>query len=65
MAKNHRSAGSGRFVTKGYAKRNPSRTVSETRGGGSTGGVHRSAKTGRFVTEGYAKRNPKTTIRDS
>ncbi|GIL00855.1 MAG: hypothetical protein BroJett030_07540 [Alphaproteobacteria bacterium] len=63
MAKNHRSAGSGRFVTKGYAAKHPATTVSETRGGGSTGGTHRSARTGRFVTDKFAARNPKTTIR--
>lgn len=63
--KNYRSAVSGQFVKKSTATRNPSTTVGETRGGGSTGGTHRSAKTGKFVTSGYAKRNPSTTIRDS
>jgi len=65
MAKNHRSAGTGKFVTKGYASKHPATTVSETRGGGSTGGTHRSAKTGRFVTDAYAARHPRTTIKDS
>lgn len=65
MAKNFRSAGSGRFVTKGYAVRNPGKTVGETRGGGSTHGVHRSAISGRFVKESYAKRHPRQTIKDS
>jgi hypothetical protein len=65
MAKNHRSAISGRFVTKSTATRRPSTTVSETRGGGSTGGTHRSAKTGLFVSDAYAARHPKTTIKDS
>ncbi|MGE0502184.1 MAG: hypothetical protein AB7I79_14630 [Rhizobiaceae bacterium] len=65
MAKNHRSAGTGRFVTKGHATRHPSTTVSETRGGGSTGGTHRSAKSGQFVTDTYASRHPKTTIKDN
>lgn len=63
--KNFRSAGTGKFVTKGFAKSHPATTVGETRGGGSTHGVNRSAKTGQFVTEGYAKSHPKTTIKDS
>jgi len=65
MAKNHRSAGTGRFVTPAEAKSKPSTTVSETRGGGSTGGTHRSAKTGEFVSAAYAATHPKTTIKDS
>ena len=65
MAKNYRSAGSGRFVTKSTATKSPSKTVGETRGGGSTGGTHRSAGTGRFVTDAYAAKHPKTTIKDS
>jgi hypothetical protein len=63
--KNFRSAGTGQFVTKGFAKTHPATTVGETRGGGSTHGAHRSAKTGQFVTENYAKAHPKTTIKDS
>ncbi|MCX7305149.1 MAG: hypothetical protein NTV73_12565 [Hyphomicrobiales bacterium] len=63
--KNYRSAGSGQFVTPAEAKSKPSTTVSETRGGGSTGGTHRSAKTGQFVTDSYAAKHPKTTIKDS
>lgn len=65
MAKSYRSAGTGRFVTKGYAAKHPATTLGETRGGGSTGGTHRSAKTGRFVTGSYAARHPGTTIKDS
>ena len=63
--KNYRSAGSGRFVTKGYATRAPAKTVAEARGGGSTHGAHRSAVTGRFVQESTARRHPGSTIRDS
>jgi hypothetical protein len=65
MSKNYRSAGTGRFVTKATAVRQPSRTVAETRGGGSTHGANRSAVTGKFVTPRYAAHHPKTTIRDS
>jgi hypothetical protein len=63
--KNYRSASSGRFVTKGYATRAPSKTVAETRGGGSRHGANRSAITGRFVTESTARRHPDTTIKDN
>lgn len=63
--KNFRSAGTGQFVTKGFAKTHPATTLGETRGSGSTNGAHRSAKTGQFVTEGYARSHPKTTIKDS
>ncbi len=59
-----RSASSGRFVTKGYARRAPSRTTTE-RVGGSTGNsraVYRSAASGRFVKASTAARNPATTI---
>jgi hypothetical protein len=63
--KNYRSAKSGEFVTKTYAGKHPSTTLSETRGGGSTHGVHRSAKTGEFVKPGYAGRHKSTTIKDS
>jgi hypothetical protein len=63
--KSHRSAASGRFVTKGAASRHPATTVTESRGGGSTHGSHRSAVTGKFVEEGYAKRHPTTTLKDS
>jgi hypothetical protein len=63
--KSFRSAGSGQFVTKNYAGKNPSTTLGETRGGGSTGGTHRSAKSGEFVSASYAAKHPKTTIKDS
>ncbi|MCP3056601.1 hypothetical protein [Aurantimonas marianensis] len=63
--KSHRSAGTGKFVTKAYANRNPKTTVGETRGGGSTHGAHRSAITGKFVGPAAAGRWPDRTIRDS
>lgn len=65
MAKSSRSAGSGRFVTSRYARSHKSTTVTEVRGGGSTGGTYRSARTGRFVTDAYGKSHPGTTIKDS
>jgi hypothetical protein len=52
-------------VTKGQAIRNPSTTVAEAKGGGSTYGAHRSAVTGKFVTSNYAAKNPTKTIKDS
>ena len=63
--KNYRSASSGQFVTKGAATRNPSGTVGETRGGGSTNGAHRSAVSGKFVGPAAAARWPGKTIKDS
>ena len=60
-----RSADTGRFVTKDYAKRHPNTTVKEDIGGGSNNGAMRSAKTGRFANKDYARKNPKTTMRDS
>ncbi len=63
--KNFRSAGTGQFVTKGFAAKHPATTLGETRGGGSTNGTHRSAKSGEFVSASYAKKHPGTTIKDS
>ena len=63
--KNHRSAGTGQFVTKAYTNQNPTTTLSEARGGGSTHGAHRSAITGKFVGPAAAARWPDKTIKDS
>lgn len=59
-----RSARSGRFVTKGYAKRAPAKTTVERVGTGTsnTRTVTRSARTGRFVSTEAGKRNPGGTI---
>jgi hypothetical protein len=60
-----RSALSGRFVTKAYAKHAPAKTTVD-RVGGSTGNsrtVSRSASTGRFVPKGRGDDNPGGTIR--
>jgi len=54
--KKYRSAGTGRFVTPGYAGKHPKTTVGEARGGGSSG---------KFVKSSYASRNKSTTIRDN
>lgn len=59
-----RSASSGRFVTRGYARRAPAKTTVE-RVGGRTGNhraVTRSAKSGRFVTSRWGDENPNGTI---
>lgn len=60
----HRSAGSGRFVSKAAAARWPGKTTTERVGTGTSNSrsVFRSASTGRFVTEGTATRNPSGTI---
>lgn len=57
----HRSAVTGRYITKGAAARRPSTSVSH-RGGSSGAKGSRSAITGRFVTAATAARHPKTTI---
>lgn len=60
-----RSASSGRFVTKSYAKRAPAKTTVE-RVGGSTANsrtVTRSASTGQFVPARQGDTNPGGTIR--
>ena len=62
--KNHRSAKTGKFVSAKFARTHPATTLSEKRGGGSTGSA-RSAKSGKFVSSKFAKRNPTTTVRES
>ncbi|GLO70470.1 hypothetical protein MACH17_19870 [Phaeobacter inhibens] len=62
--KNHRSAKTGEFVSAKFAKSHPATTLSEKRGGGSTGSA-RSSKTGKFVSNRFAKRNPSTTVQES
>lgn len=59
-----RSAKTGRFVTKSYAKRAPSKTTTERVGGSTknTRTVYRSADTGQFVTQKFAAAEPATTI---
>lgn len=60
----HRSAGTGRFVSKAAAARWPSKTITERVGSGTDNSrsVYRSASTGQFVTEATARRNPGDTI---
>ena len=65
MPKDHRSSESGRFLKESYAKEHKDTTVSEKRGGGSTGGAYRDASSGKFVKEEEAKANPKGTLKDS
>lgn len=64
MASVHRSAGSGRFVSKAAAARWPGKTTTERVGSGTGNArtVNRSASSGRFVTEATAHRNPDGTI---
>lgn len=60
----HRSAKSGRFVSKATTARWPGKTTTERVGSGTGNSttIHRSASTGRFVTEATANRNPGGTI---
>ena len=59
-----RSATSGRFVTKAFARRAPSRTTTERVGGNTRNrrACSRSAATGRFVKKTTTARRPSTTI---
>lgn len=62
---NHRSAGTGRYVSSGQGQANPRTTVREAPGkSGSTGGAYRSAISGRFVTAKHGKASPGTTTRE-
>lgn len=60
----HRSARTGRFVSKATTACWPGKTTTERVGSGTRNSttVHRSASTGRFVTESSANRNPGGTI---
>lgn len=59
-----RSARTGRFVTKSYAKRAPAKTTVERVGGTTKNSrsVNRSASTGKFITQKAALANPATSI---
>lgn len=58
----HRSARTGRYVSKATAARHPRTTVTESGGNRSSGTHHRSAITGRYVTKSTATRHPNTTV---
>ena len=60
----HRSAGSGRFVSKAAAARWPDKTTTERVGRGTSNSrtVYRDAGTGQFVTKGDADGDPSGTI---
>jgi len=62
--RSHRSAITGRYVTRAAAARWPSRTVSGSRSSSAgAGGVrHRSASTGRYVGAAAAARWPNQTV---
>ncbi|MFI6225297.1 hypothetical protein ACIBEH_32460 [Nocardia salmonicida] len=62
MAKTHRSAITGHYVSKATATRSPRTTVAESGGNRSSGTHHRSAITGRYVTAATANRHPSTTV---
>lgn len=63
MAKgHHRSAITGRHISKAVAARHPRTSVTENGRNRSTGIHHRSAVTGRFVSKATAARHPYTTV---
>lgn len=59
----HRSARTGRYVSKATAARHPRTTVAPS-GAKSSARGNRSAITGRFVRNATAARHPNTTIRE-
>lgn len=62
MAKVHRSAITGRFVSQGTATRHPKTTVTQAVPSQSQG--NRSAISGRFISDAAAGRHPKTSVRE-
>jgi hypothetical protein len=62
MGKVHRSAVSGRFVSRATAARHPKTTVAQTVPSQARG--NRSAISGRFITNGTVARHPKTSVRE-
>jgi len=63
MAKgHHRSAISGRYISKAAAARHPRTSVTEGGSNRSAGTHHRSAITGRFIRAAAAARHPNTSV---
>lgn len=58
----HRSAITGRYISKAAVARHPRTSVTESGANRSSGTHHRSAITGKFVTERTAARHPRTTV---
>jgi hypothetical protein len=61
MARSHRSALTGRYITKTAAARHPRTSVAHASTSSKSKGF-RSAVTGRFVKESTAKRHPSSTL---
>lgn len=62
MAKVHRSAVTGRFVSRGTATRHPQTTVTQTVPSHAQG--NRSAISGRFISDAAAAHHPRTSVRE-
>lgn len=62
MSKVHRSAVTGRFVSRATAARHPNTTVNQTVPSHARG--NRSAISGRFITDATVARHPKTSVRE-
>lgn len=63
--KSHRSARTGRYITKSAARRSPRTSVAESGGNKGSGKAYRSAISGRYVTKGTAQRHPSTTVTEN
>lgn len=62
MARSHRSAITGRYISRAAAARHPRTSVTESGSSRSSGTHHRSAISGRYVTPATAARHPNTTV---
>lgn len=58
----HRSAITGRYISKAAAARHPKTSVTETGGNSSSGTHHRSAISGRYISAAAAARHPNTSV---
>lgn len=63
--KAYRSAKTGRYISKGAAKRSPRTSVVESGPNKGSAKAYRSAISGKYVTKGTAQRHPSTTITEN
>ena len=62
MARGHRSAITGRYISRAAAARHPRTSVSVSGANRSSGTHHRSAITGRYISPAAAARHPNTSV---
>lgn len=62
MARSHRSAITGKYISRSAAARHPRTSVSESGSNRSSGTHHRSAISGRYISPAAAARHPNTSV---